>query len=324
MRSRPAAVEQAVHEKYATLAGASDSSRVLGSWVNNGEELTTRMVVSMDGSTTTLAALIAASGSGGGRILDLGTADGRLLRAAHATLGLAHDRIVGVSALDQRHQAADRTSLPDSSYLIMNLDLLHEATHPSLVEPFSLVYSSATFYHLVDPLGALAAAYDRLAVDGLLLIRHVPLAAQLGLPGTSPLSEACAGLSAFWRAAGHDCAISEMGEKPGLCLVAVRRGKDSPSALRLPYEYTGAVVSIGAGTGWRYARLREDAELASAADAPTSTLDDVGEFLRSRCGCAVELAQSSTSPSSTSIKDTVVGGPRPGASSSLGNKCVVS
>jgi hypothetical protein len=78
----------------------------------------------------------------------------------------------------------------------------------SLDEPFDLILSSATFYHLVrscrctrqlsphtvwrhlpmfadyftgnvrqvDPLGALAAAYERLGDGGLLLVRHFPLA----------------------------------------------------------------------------------------------------------------------------------------------------
>jgi hypothetical protein len=75
-------------------------------------------------------------GQRGRRFLDLGAADGRLLRAANADaeLGLAYTDMVGISAREQRHQAPEDLTgaaepVPDSSYLLFNLDELHRAKH---------------------------------------------------------------------------------------------------------------------------------------------------------------------------------------------------
>ena len=180
---------------------------------------------------------------------------------------------LGLSALDQRRQAvggagagagaggaaaAESTPyLPASSYLLANIDEL--ALAAGLTRHYDVIWSSATFYHLVDPLGALAAAYDRLAPGGFLLVRHFPLAAQLALQGGSnALRAACGRLVRFWKQRGVDGAVCETKEKPGLCFVALRKGKEAAAGqpLPLPYEHTGKVMSLGGANGWRYAKVR--------------------------------------------------------------------
>ena len=99
----------------------------------------------------------------------------------HSSLDLPLSHLVGLSAVDHRQG----TTLPDSSYRITNIDLL--ANQSSLGEAkFDLILSFSTFYHLVDPLGALPAVYSLLAPGGLALLSHVPLEAAVEAAG--PLS----------------------------------------------------------------------------------------------------------------------------------------
>ena len=96
------------------------------------------------------------------------------------------DRLVGVSAVDHRLGP----TLPDSSYHILNLDKLEESGLEK--DSHNLILSFATFYHLVDPVGALVQVhyyhfhrdylkklkvYRLLAFGGVAIISHVPLAA---------------------------------------------------------------------------------------------------------------------------------------------------
>ena len=79
-----------------------------------------------------------------------GTGTGKLLEHLHSSLKLPFSRLVGVSAVDHRLG----NTIPDSSYHILNLDKLKESSLGK--DSYKLVLSFATFYHLVDPVGALA------------------------------------------------------------------------------------------------------------------------------------------------------------------------
>ena len=63
---------------------------------------------------------------------------------------LPFSRLAGVSAVDHRSTGS---TIPDSSYHITNLDKLKESSLGK--DSYKLVFSFATFYHLVDPVGAL-------------------------------------------------------------------------------------------------------------------------------------------------------------------------
>ena len=78
-----------------------------------------------------------------------GTGTGKLLEHLHSNLKLPFSRLVGVSAVDHRLGP----TIPDSSYNILNLDKLKESSLGK--DSYKLVLSFATFYHLVDPVGAL-------------------------------------------------------------------------------------------------------------------------------------------------------------------------
>ena len=79
-----------------------------------------------------------------------GTGTGKLLEHLHSKLKIPFSRLAGVSAVDHRLGS----TIPDSSYHITNLDKLKESNLGK--DSYKLVFSFATFYHLVDPVGALA------------------------------------------------------------------------------------------------------------------------------------------------------------------------
>ena len=108
-----------------------------------------------------------------------GTGTGQLLEHLHSSLDLPLSRLLGLSAVDHR----EGKTLPDSSYRITNIDLLAGSLGEA---KFDLILSFSTFYHLVDPLGALPAVYSLLAPGGLALLSHVPLEAAVQAAG--PLS----------------------------------------------------------------------------------------------------------------------------------------
>ena len=170
------------------------------------------------------------------QLLDLGTARGTLLEFAHASgpaegLGMPWADIVGLSALDHRPPGGSHV-IPDESYRLLNIDCLREhagallrrgggggevgrggggvqrASQPSQPPqppplPFRLIWSSATFYHLVDPVGALPAVFGLLERDGgVAIIRHVPLALQLGIDDAGAAATAAAAAAAAAGAAG--------------------------------------------------------------------------------------------------------------------------
>ena len=55
--------------------------------------------------------------------LDLGTGDGTLLSYIHNEFGIGYERMMGISANDNRR--AD-SAIPNSSYKTLNIDLLNE------------------------------------------------------------------------------------------------------------------------------------------------------------------------------------------------------
>ena len=85
-----------------------------------------------------------------------GTGTGKLLEHLHSKLKLPFSRLAGVSAVDHRLGS----TIPDSSYHIINLDKLKESNLGK--DSYKLVFSFATFYHLVDPVGALAEVWQYL------------------------------------------------------------------------------------------------------------------------------------------------------------------
>ena len=86
---------------------------------------------------------------------------------------------------------------------------------------FSFVWSACTFYHLVDPLGTLAAVYDVLQVDGLAVIQHVPLRGSLhaDVQGATAekVEEEAAFLQRYLQGIGLRAVVLETLDKPGGC-----------------------------------------------------------------------------------------------------------
>ena len=75
------------------------------------------------------------------------------------------------------HRAA-ASAIPDASYTVTNIDRMAQQDRLEK-DSFHLVLSFATFYHLVDPVGALPAVYRLLGEGGLAVVAHVPMEACL-------------------------------------------------------------------------------------------------------------------------------------------------
>jgi SAM-dependent methyltransferase len=238
---RPAEVEAAVAAKYQSVQELTGPRP----WVHMGQERH-EVVLGLRGRLDTDSLAARFLGGPGARLLDLGTGTGELLEHLHSALRLPYSRLVGVSAVDHRPPGS---VLPDSSYRILNIDML--GSEGGLEErTFSLVLSFATFYHLVDPVGALPAVHRLLAPGGLALLSHVPLEGALG-------SGSC---YKDWNRSmadtGQPVVFLPQLESPGNYLVVMRGGA---AELELPCRYTGEVVSA-AGT-YQHARLLWEAAL---------------------------------------------------------------
>lgn len=309
---RPPAVTAAIDAKYGLLSSSAEQrgteatavttpAPVCSAWVNMGETGAARVYLSRSGHFTTAGEVLRAAlmyegrnclaeascGRPSPRLLDLGTAEGRLL--VHAYEGdyhLSWNDIVGVSALDHRPSrppsppspsTTTTTIIPDGSYRVFNIDRLHEhladlksgGGRYGARRTFRMIWSSATLYHLVDPIGAVLTAYGLLDPGGLLLLRHLPLAAQTR--GTI----SAAAFTRLLAAAGvAECCAWDMPDKPGLAALCLRRpltaltapaapaaslATQAPSRLDLPLAYSGEVVRMGGPAGYQYAALHDAA-----------------------------------------------------------------
>lgn len=164
----------------------------------------------------------------------------------------------------------------------------------------AVVLSSATFYHLVDPIGALCMVWELLSDDGFALIRHVPLSAQLGLPAGTTATALCKRLGEFWALHGIEGAACEMPDKPGLAMVAHRKRSGAPRWLRVPFQYAETadrLVEIGGRSGYWYAKATEIEQPATAAPAAVQHGSPLSvEALLVACGVEVRGHQISSSP----------------------------
>ena len=158
---RPRSVEKVVDEKFKKLQEEKTE------WVNMGSDVhQVRIGLDHVVDTDKLAARHLPLDDQTACLLDLGvllrklfpnheslfsgTANGKLLEHLHSKLKIPFNRLVGVSAVDHRLGA----TIPDSSYHILNIDKLKESKLGK--DSYKLVLSFATFYHLVDPVGAVS------------------------------------------------------------------------------------------------------------------------------------------------------------------------
>lgn len=227
---RPLNVETVLEEKFKKLQSEKTE------WVNMGSA-THQVRIGLEEvvDTDTLVLRFLPEDRPATRLLDLGTGTGKLLEHLHGNLRLPFSRLVGVSAVDHRSTGS---TIPDSSYHITNLDKLNESSLGK--DSYKLVFSFATFYHLVDPVGALPEVYSLLAEGGLAIISHVPLAAAFQAAD----SQSHLKWNSWMAEAGFSVVFLRMMESPGNFLVVMRRTKRE---LNLPCSYTGRVISA-AGT----------------------------------------------------------------------------
>lgn len=299
-RHRPATVVEAIERKWKAIIGTVDSESGCAdgrplSWTNLGKA-TELVVVAPDDVCFSTDDLISAilqrhrTGSPqcvpNGRsfdpvsssvplpqFVDLGTANGNLLIHAHVAHGVPFSQLVGVSAINERRaEETEAPTLPDSSYRVgLNIDTLGETLErePATLPRAHWVWSSCTFYHLVDPVGAIQQVYTLLAEPtkgslspSVALLTHVPLAACCvdGLSVTS--------LNNFWRGHGVKAAVAQMALNPDCCAVLLMRFHGDPDTMPMPFEYTGDVRRTVEGTDscYMYATVRWS----------HSTLDEAG------------------------------------------------
>ena len=108
-------------------------------------------------------------------LLEIGCGSGKVLKTIlHHFTGFF--KVVGVDAKIP-------TLLKESQYVIGNAETLCEI--PSLEDQrFKVIFSRATFRHFIDPLQAVLQAYEKLSVDGVLLIDQVIFPGLNGFEGS--------------------------------------------------------------------------------------------------------------------------------------------
>ena len=114
------------------------------------------------------------------RVLDVGTGSGDLLASLYQRCSIPWDNLFGITAEDLRAsthgEGIDQQlpRVPDSSYLVANLETLPEDFMLQNEGCFDLILSDMTFCWLSDPMVALQITHRLLADNGLMVIGSVP------------------------------------------------------------------------------------------------------------------------------------------------------
>lgn len=312
---RPEQVVAQIGAKFAAVRDRENASS--RPWVNMGHESidSVTLVLNHDGDYVTARQIFdrqlhyagrdrlreASCGQPSPRVLELGAAEGSLLRAVWEHFHVPWASIIGVSATDCRRcgvaEGVSPDEIPDKSYRLLNIDHLHEhatalqcggdqddtigtdigsaslggggpAEHKE--DGFRLIWSMATFYHLVDPIGTLETVYSMLRPgpmqsDGLAVICHLPLHLQLGEASAVPVEQM---LQAWLQLLGHSVCIWPALDKGGaFSNFAVVRTIGAPPTLELPFEYTGDMIEVGGGAdGYKYARMAWKSDVRSQCE----------------------------------------------------------
>ncbi|CAF1447544.1 unnamed protein product, partial [Didymodactylos carnosus] len=226
---RPEVVQTTIDEKYINL----QNNPQLSMWTNMGKN-NEKIFLNKEGNyieTNDLIFKFMNDDTEHKHFLDLGTGNGELLVHVNKLLNIPFDCIFGISAVD--HRPVD-SIIPNTSYLIMNVDNLNEWSNKITTLKYSLIVSSSTFYHLVDPLTVLETVYDLLEINGLAIIRHIPL---------SILRINARHLEFLLQKEGHTVCVIEMMNSPGNYLFAIAKRAEIPTLI-LPFEYTGGIISV--------------------------------------------------------------------------------
>eukprot|EP01147_Barroeca_monosierra_P000899 gene899-4162_t len=211
------------------------------------------------------------------RFLDLGTGDGSLLMHLHQKFTWPYDRMLGISAVDERSMGNSTLSVPDTSYLTGNIDELHvliseactnNANPEEGIGKFDLIWSSHTFYHLVDPIGAVCTTCNLLDLGGIAILRNVPTS----LTGINSNE-----FQEYMTDSGLLVCISPMPDSPGNDMVLLQHPLSEHShsqlAITPPIKYTGEIRESGS---YRFVGLTMDtSQLKSRASKklPSSNND---------------------------------------------------
>ncbi|CAF1293788.1 unnamed protein product [Didymodactylos carnosus] len=226
---RPEIVQTTIDEKYLDL----QQNPQLSKWTNMGKN-NEMIFLNKEGAyieTNDLIFKFMDDNIEHRHFLDLGTGNAELLLHVNKLLNIPFDCIFGISAVD--HRPVD-SLIPNTSYFITNIDNLNEWSNKITTFRYSLIVSSSTFYHLVDPLTALETVYDLLEINGLAIIRHIPL---------SILRINAQHLELLLRRQGHTVCVIEMMNSSGNYLLATVRRVEIPELI-LPFQYTGDITQV--------------------------------------------------------------------------------
>ncbi|CAM2918597.1 Uncharacterised protein [Legionella steigerwaltii] len=171
-------------------------------------------------------------------VLDIGTSNGTFVAANDTDLNkmLKHKhkvRVFGISATDERPPSG--TIIPNEKYLTGNAEYLgtpgYEEFQTIASQQFDYIFSSKTFMHLVDPVGAIIQAYDKLKPGGILVIDEFTL-------------KGCEGrlqdIVTYLRKQGHCIAVSLNDQKGTIEQFCIKKTSKS---LEFPLEYNGQELS---------------------------------------------------------------------------------
>ena len=225
-------VESVIESKFDSLSQSSNPTP----WVNMGKS-EHKIFIGGEHFTTTTAIVTHFLKQFGSKnkLLDLGTGNGDLLIHIQKNHGIPWSQLMGVSAVDHRTSSS---TIPDSSYRLLNIDQLDKHLDSLGCCSYGVIFSFATFYHLVDPWYALKAVFKLLSPGGLAVIAHLPL------EGCTQSADQNSYLS--WNTqlanSGQDLVLLRMLDSPGNYLAIMRRTEDEN--LSLPLSYTGDIVSV--------------------------------------------------------------------------------
>lgn len=184
------------------------------------------------------------------RILDIGCGEGAFLAYAAEQLRIPWSYLLGLSAEDGRlRRGEDRQPIiPDSSFSILNVEDEKLVRDHIVPRQFDVVVSFSTFWHLVDPLGAIVLAHDLLLEPGgTLLVHGVPLSHLSGEMGSPTEDLECAAVLQAWlRRQGYRVLLLVQHEsvEPAwirrltVTWIQVKASGEPLTRLRLPVHYS--------------------------------------------------------------------------------------